>query len=151
MSRTIINLVSISIVLSLLAGCVKPTEVDLESRKKEILQTEKDFDKMAAEKGIEAAFLHYAADDAVLQRGSQLVVGRKAIEERFKTRTGMENSTMTWTPDFVDVSGDGNMGYTYGHYIFTLVNTDSSMQHDTGIFHTVWKRKPDGRWNFVWD
>ncbi len=106
---------------------------------------------MAADKGIEAAFLHYAADDAVLQRGSQLVVGKEAIEDRFKTRTGMENSTMTWTPDFVDVSGDGNMGYTYGQYIFTLVNTDSSMQHDTGIFHTVWKRNPDGKWFFVWD
>ena len=118
--------------------------------KQEIIQTENDFSAMAVKDGIPAAFLAYAAQDAVLKRGNNLVVGRDAIKERF-AQQNQGNVKLEWSPDFVDVSESGDLGYTYGNYTFTSTDSLGNKVEDKGIFHTVWKRQADGEWRFVWD
>jgi hypothetical protein len=48
--------------------------------KKEILNTEKAFAQMVKDSGLKKAFTKYAAEDAVLKRGADLIKGKKAIE-----------------------------------------------------------------------
>jgi hypothetical protein len=46
--------------------------------KKDILNTEKDFEKMTREKGIVEAFYFYAADSAVIKReNDSLIIGKR--------------------------------------------------------------------------
>jgi len=116
--------------------------------KQEILETEQSFAQMASEEGIHKAFMTYAAEDAVLMRNNALVIGRKNIDLFYKNQT---SKGLTWTPDFVDVSDSGDLGYTYGHYIFSLIDSIGNTIESKGIFHSVWKRQPDGKWLFVWD
>ena len=116
----------------------------------EIMQTEKEFSDLSVREGVPKAFLAFAAEDAVLKRGSTLVVGRQEIEERFKNQE-VSNSILEWEPDFVDVSSSGDLGYTYGHYNVTSTDSLGNKEESTGFFHTVWKRQKDGTWKFVWD
>ena len=122
----------------------------MEQWKQEIVQAENDFSAMAGEDGIPAAFLAYAAEEAVLKRGNSLVIGREAIKERF-ARQAQSNAKLEWSPDYVDVSESGDLGYTYGNYTLTSTDSLGIEVESTGIFHTVWKRQANGEWRFVWD
>ena len=119
--------------------------------KKQVFQTEKAFEKMAFEKGITTAFYYYADSSAVINRGKDsLIYGKKAIRN-FYEKKNYTNATVNWTPDFIDVSVDGTMAYTYGKYIWTFRQSDGSIKEFRGVFHTVWKRQIDKTWKYVWD
>lgn len=128
----------------LFAKCT--TTGNVEDLRAEVLRTEKDFEKMVSEKGLAEAFWFFAADDAVIMRGSDsLIKGKENIRNYYSASTG-KNFKLSWTPDHIDVSGCGTMAYTYGRY---LMITDSARSE--GIFHTVWKKQSDKSWKYVWD
>ena len=143
----------IAIVANLLCSCGNPQPAgSIEDWKKEIIQTEQDFAQMAADSGIRNAFLNYAAEDAVLMRNNSIVSGKNGIGAFFDNQPMDEASiSLEWKPDFVDVSASGDLGYTYGKFVFTLTDSSGQKNESTGIFHTVWKRQADGTWRFVWD
>lgn len=137
-----------------LAGCRSgDTTMDSASKsrfKQEILEAEKAFAETAAQKDLAAAFLEFAAEDAVLNRNDEIIQGREAMKEYF-SRSTLKNVRLAWTPDFVDVSDDGTLGYTYGPYTFEAYTQDGDTVKAEGLFHTVWKRQSDGSWRFVYD
>jgi len=126
-------------------------KVDKEQIKKEIFETEKAFEAMAAEKGISEAFAFYADENAVISRGGDTVIkGKEAIKD-FYAKRNLTNATVNWSPDFVEVSSDGELGYTYGKYKWQLISEKGDTSITTGIFHTVWRKQSDGTWKYVWD
>lgn len=143
----------IGLFLLLLTGCRQASQEDQAALwKQEIFKAESDFARMALEKGIEPAFLAFAAEDAVLMRSNQIIRGRDEIREWFAKRPSDPSKTkLEWKPDFVEVSASGDLGYTYGAYALTAIDSTGAAQTQTGIFHTVWKRQADGTWRFVWD
>ncbi len=130
-------------------GCSKQ-KIDPEDIKQEILQAETEFDKMANEVGIKEAFIAFAADDAVLNRNRDVVVGKAAIAAFYENQSD-QKATLTWKPDFVDVSASGDLGYTYGKYTYVTYDSLDNSREIKGIFHTVWKRQDDGSWKYVYD
>lgn len=144
----------LSIILAtLLVTCDKPTsDSDIENWKQEIVNTEKEFAEMAKTEGIPKAFLAYAAEEAVLMRNNTLISGKDAIKYSFgNPDPGHGRVELAWKPDFVDVSRSGDLGYTYGKYTYSVIDSTGAIKLDSGIFHTVWKRQANGEWKFVWD
>lgn len=138
----------ISIAL-LVLSCNQP--VDKETVKKEIFQAEKAFEKMAAEKSISEAFYFFAAEDAVIMReNDSLITGKNNIKTYYEKRNN-SNTTVNWTPDFIDVSDCGTLGYTYGKYVWKIKDLEGKETEFKGIFHTVWKKQKDNTWKYVWD
>lgn len=135
------------IILIVFNDCQKVNTID--QFKKEILETEYAFAKMAKEEGVGAAFLAFAADSAVLSRET-LIIGKENIETHF-ANLPYTDVILEWEPDFVDVSSSGDLGYTYGKYNFSATDQYGKKINTSGIFHTVWKKQPDGRWKYVWD
>ena len=120
-----------------------------EYAKAEILATEKEFALLCKNEGIEKAFTSYASDEAIILLGDSLLKGRSEIQHHY-SKPSYATATLQWKPDFVDASASGEMGYTYGHYVFTSLGANGERKEYRGIFHTVWK-KQDGKWKFVWD
>ena len=130
-------------------SCDQP--VSREAVKSEILLTEKAFEKMTAEKGIAEAFYFFAAESAVIKRENDtLIVGKNAIRDYYDKK-GNKNATVNWSPDFIEVSNDGTMAYTYGKYLWQLKGEKADTVQYKGVFHTVWKRQSDKSWKYVWD
>ena len=128
------------------------TQESIELWKSEIEATENEFAKMAKEKSISEAFIYFAADDVVIERNNSLIVGKDALIKHFTpTAPSTDKISLEWTPDFVDVSAAGDLGYTYGKYTYTKTDSTGYTTRSEGIFHTVWKRQKDGQWRFVWD
>ena len=85
----------------------------------------------------------------ILDLFSSMIRSLKSISSGF-TETA-DSKYLKWKPDFVDVAASGDLGYTYGHYTYSYIDSTGKAAEDKGIFHTVWKRQPDGNWRFVWD
>lgn len=124
---------------------------NVEVWKNEILQTEADFEKMVREEGIPKAFLFYADENAVLMRNDKLIEGKQEIARMYQNRQKSDSVSLTWKPDFVEVSASGDLAYTYGVYEFSKIDSTGTRNVSTGIFHTVWKKQADGSWKYVWD
>lgn len=123
---------------------------DKETLKAQIMQAEKDFEKMAAEKGIPEAFSFFADSNAVIHRGNKLLKGKLEIKEHYEG-SNFDNVSVKWTADFVDVASSGDLGYTYGNYTWSFTDSTGKNTEDKGIFHTVWKKQADGSWKYTWD
>ncbi|MFZ1263392.1 MAG: hypothetical protein WAT34_07755 [Chitinophagaceae bacterium] len=146
------NLFLASISCCMLLYSCKPDAADqTEKAKQEIARTEKDFEKMAAEKGLEEAFWHFADSNAVIKRKNDSLVQGKENIKIFFSAEYFKTATVKWSPDFIDASSSGDMGYTYGKYTWQSKDSSGTIEEAKGVFHTVWKKQKDGSWKYVWD
>jgi len=122
----------------------------IQQLKQEVLDTESAFEKLCADSGIAVGFVHFADDSAVILRANDsLIRGKQAIAHYYQATKN--NASVMWTPDYVDVSADGTMAYTYGNYIWTVTDSLGNKKEYKGVFHTVWKKQRNGNWKYVWD
>ncbi|MGC4034817.1 MAG: nuclear transport factor 2 family protein [Chitinophagaceae bacterium] len=122
-----------------------------EKSKTEIAAAEKEFEKMAAEKGIAEAFETFADTNATIKRQNDtLITGKKNIRNYYNADF-YKTASVKWSPDFVDASESGDMGYTFGKYTWQSKDSTGKTNEYHGIFHTVWKKQNDGSWKYVWD
>ncbi len=133
----------------LLISCYQ--KVDHETTKAEIMKIEKNFNNYAKSRGIAEAFYEFAAEDAVIKRENDtLIKGKKAIKNYYSNPKYLK-ARVTWKPDYINISEDGSMAYTYGNYIWTATDSIGNKNEFKGIFHTVWKKQKDETWKYVWD
>ena len=122
-----------------------------EQLKQEVLKAEKSFEKMGEEKGIAEAFYFFADDSAVIKRENDtLILGNENIKSYY-SNPAYKNALVNCNPDFIDVSVNGNMAYTYGKYLWKIWNDTGDTTEYRGVFHTVWKKQKDNSWKYVWD
>ncbi len=112
-----------------------------------LFKLEADFAADVAKHGHDA-FLTYFAEDGV-----EVVDGGG-----FNTKEGMskqtpwpEGTTLTWTPVKADMAASGDLGYTYGNYVYTAKNKDGKLISNYGKYTSIWKKQKDGQWKVVVD
>lgn len=128
------------------SGCgSKPEDV-----REAIRQADIAFDRAVADKDIEA-FAELVALDAVFY-GTGLAEGRDAIVQRWKAYFEPEpQMTLRWSPDSVEASASGDLGYTRGSYEMTVRDDAGGVQRLAGSYVTIWRRGEDGRWRAAVD
>lgn len=142
-------LITALFVLLLLSSC--NWKNDNSRIKQEISNTEKSFEKMCTEKGIAEAFYFFADDSAIIKRENDtLIIGKENIK-KYYNNDFYKTASVMWSPDFIDISTDGTLAYTYGKYIWTTKDEKGNRVEFKGVFHTVWKRQKDNSWKYVWD
>ena len=117
----------------------------------QISDTESRFEAMAAEKGMAEAFSFFADTGATIKRQNDSLIHGKEGIRKFYSADFYKTASVKWAPDYVDVSSDATMGYTYGKYVWTSKDTAGKPIEYRGIVHTVWKKQKDGEWRYVWD
>jgi ketosteroid isomerase-like protein len=137
--------------LTLLLGATcASAAVDKEQLKKELAAMEDQFSGMAQEKGVLAAFEHFAAPDvAFIDTDPRQFRGLAAVKQRMGGFP--PEAKLTWSAYFTDVSDDGTLGYNYGRYDIVGRAPDGSERKSGGWFLSIWKRQPDGSWRYVMD
>jgi len=106
-----------------------------------LVQTEKAFATLAAEKGTRAAFLENMSDDAVV-----FLPDRTNGKTYWQSR-GESSGLLSWAPNYADVSSNGIIGYTTGNWEYRAKGKDD-VPAAFGEFVTVWQRGQDGRYRF---
>lgn len=149
-------LLLLALPLAAFAGELPPSSAtvsrppDKEKLKAELARMEDAFCAMTKEKGILAAFEHFAAPNATfIDTDPTRYQGLEAVRKRIGP--DQPGVTVTWSAAYTDVSDDGTMGYNYGRYEWRLPTPDGKEKLSTGYFLTIWKRQPDGTWRYVMD
>jgi uncharacterized protein (TIGR02246 family) len=97
-------------------------------------------------------YVSFYADDAVLfWPGAPMVTGRAAIREFMRAFLSMPAFALSFTTAAVEVSGAGDLAYSYGTNRVTLVAPDGRRMNDRGKYLTVYRKQPDGTWRVVAD
>lgn len=124
----------IAVLFLIIFGCATAfAQSDLQK----IYDTEKAFERRAAEKGVRQAFIEFLAPDGIMFRPNP-VNGREMWKNRPETP-----AQLLWNPTFVDVSSNGALGYTTGNSIFRAKGKDDPDAF-YGEYATIWQRQPDG-------
>jgi ketosteroid isomerase-like protein len=123
---------------------------DKQKLKAELAKMEDAFSAMAQEKGILAAFEHFAAPDvAFIDTDPRKYRGLEAVRQRMgPDQPGVK---LAWSAMFTDVSDDGTLGYNYGRFEARRPGPDGQEIVRGGFFLSIWKRQPDGSWKYVMD
>lgn len=91
-----------------------------------------------------AAFGTHLSPDAVFIDGGGALRGPEAILAHWSRYFAAGPAPFAWRPEVVEVSGDGQLGYTEG----PVTTPDGAT---VARFFSTWRRGPDGRWLVVFD
>jgi ketosteroid isomerase-like protein len=141
--------------ISLLASCTGTSRLaspqNTGNTREAVMQADRDFSKMSAEKGMNTAFIAYAADNGVLLRPkSQPIVGRENIRMHM-ARNSDKDIRLTWSPAYADIAASGDMAYTYGTYLMEALDVEGKSVTAEGTYVSIWKKDEKGFWKFVLD
>jgi ketosteroid isomerase-like protein len=107
-----------------------------------MVNAERAFAAASLREGMQAAFLTYLADDALLFRKGAFVNG-KAYFKQVKPAAGV----LSWRPMFADIAASGDVGVTMGPSLFCP--PDAAAPAGFGTFLSVWRLTAAGEWK-VW-
>ena len=104
----------------------------------------------AFSRGDAAAIAAFYTDDAVVMPpNSQMIKGRKAIEEFWKGAMGMDVRSIQL--DTLDVQSGTDLAYEIGNATMIIQPQGGKAATDTVKYVVVWKRQPDGSWKLAAD
>lgn len=112
--------------------------------KSKIHATERAFEKMVAEKGMNEAFVEYLAKNSVMFM-PDAVDAPKVWRERKPTP-----AVLTWNAILLDTSKNGVLGYSIGNSRFRPNGKDDPTVY-YGHYLSVWMRQPNGEYRAVLD
>ncbi len=139
------------IICFLFISCNQQNKDLAEIAKQEIAKAEKDFETMVDEKGLAEGFTFFADSNAIIKRGNDSLIKGKDNIRNYYAAPYFKTASVTWSPDFIEASSDGTLGYTFGKYIWQTTDSSGKTNESRGVFHTVWKKQNDGSWKYVWD
>jgi hypothetical protein len=108
-----------------------------------LLDADRAFAEDAKVHGMQAAFTRFAAPDAWVLKAGGAERGRAAVERTF---AGTDQVDLRWEPQGGELSGAGDLGWTWGTWSRRLKGQDEGPVR-TGRYLTTWRRTPEGyRW-----
>jgi ketosteroid isomerase-like protein len=148
MIKILLLIVSITTLSSCNFFTKKPkADTKLIDEKIKMMDADKAFSKLSAEKGMKTAFMEYIDSNGVLLRPNQLpIIGANAID--YLSQQDDKEYTLIWEPQGGTIAQSGELGYTYGVYKMKPKSVDTTL---FGTYVSIWKKQDDGSWRFVLD
>jgi len=142
MTRFVTPVIMALIAVLFFSGC--QPRIDLDKEKVALIQVDKDFAAMSAKDGYIEAYYHHLVDDAILlPPGADIKAGRERIYKE-DTELGLLG-LLEWEPEDADVASSGDLGWTWGRWVFTVGDEQGNPQESYGKYLFIWK-KIDGQW-----
>jgi len=112
----------------------------------ELIDADIAFSDYSLKNGLQKAFIEFADDSVVLLKVNRMPIIGKT--ELIKSYEGKSDSGMilTWKPAKAIPASSGELGYTYGFWMFVAQNDTTK-----GTYLTVWKKDGNGHWKYIAD
>jgi ketosteroid isomerase-like protein len=147
-----IGVISLSSVLTSCAPkigvkSVSWTELDI---KAEALRTLREADRLWCQSASDfEGFMSFLDEDVVWYFCNLAPLkGRDAVRSFYKKMYEDNPFTLTWTPERIDVSISGDIGYTYGTYKFISGSSEKKQEYNSN-YASIWQKQKDNTWKVV--
>lgn len=125
--------------------------MDLESERTALMQTSREWARVAASGEPERILAYWSDDAVVMPPGQPAVAGKAAIREFVRQTSALPGFTITWEPERASVSDGGDVGYMIERNRVTLRDADGVVREHFGKAVTVWRKNAAGEWRCVID
>jgi ketosteroid isomerase-like protein len=136
---------------AVLTSCENKSTVDIESEKQKLMETSREWSRVAASDDQEKTLAYWSDDALVLSAGDPPLQGKEGIRQMVLSSFDDPNFRISWEPETAEISASGDMGYLIEDTQMTM--KDSTGSNSTQHFKTVtiWKKQQDGSWKNVVD
>lgn len=110
-------------------------DASIERNLDSLINTEKAFAEYSKAHGTNEAFLQFLSNESVMF--NPYPVNGKELY----TSAPEDSSYLFWTPSYAEISSSGDMGFTYGPWIFKPKKDSHDSLAAYGYFLTVWKKE----------
>ena len=109
-----------------------------------LIQAEKNFAAYSVENSTKEAFLKFLDSAGIIFDKGKPANGITTWKKREKA-----SGILNWHPQYAEISGSGDFGYTTGPWTFQNSSTDTMVAR--GQYTTVWQINRKGEWKFLVD
>ena len=140
---------------SLVVGCClvfvclacEQGEVSTEAAQAALLEVDRAFAALSESDGYIEAYYRYSADDVLLlPPGALPKVGREEIY-RSDSEEGLMGQ-LTWEPEDARVAASGDMGWSWGEWVFVVEDDEGTQQESDGKYLFIWEMV-EGSWRMA--
>ena len=127
-----------------LAACATPA---VDPSRQAVVDAERAFARLSAERGLTAAFLASFADDGVAFEPVPI-----RLREVWGARPAPADPhalKLDWHPAVAGVARSGELGFTSGPFLLVDASGQRAARH--GVYFSVWRRGADGAWKVALD
>lgn len=135
------KVLSAYVITGLLASAAARAQTNRELAR-QVFMAESSFAHTMAARDHEA-FASFLAPDAIFFGRQGPLRGSAAVAEAWAPYFAGPEAPFSWRPEVVEVLDSGTLALTSGPMDPT--------GKQTGIFNSIWRRGPDGRWRVVFD
>ena len=141
------KIVCATLLVILIAAVSSANKAKPDQGSETLLQLEAEFVADVAQHGHAAFATHFAEDGVEVVDGG----GFDTREVIRKQPPWPESTTLTWTPVKAEMAASGDLGYTYGNFVFAGKDKDGKLVKHYGKYTSIWKKQKDGHWKVVVD
>jgi len=127
--------------------------VNVERERELLLEADRLFLQTSQTAGLVEAYRRFLAPDAIqLMSGYPAFQGRDNIVANVAefAEVGLEAS-LRWDVEGADAAASGDLGYTWGTYIYSGPGSDGEMIDIEGKYVNVWRKSEAGQWEVAVD
>jgi ketosteroid isomerase-like protein len=137
------------VLLGLLAAALVPQKLSPPALN-EMVETERAFAAMGAEKGVRESFFEFFGEEGVSFNPHPAKFREYARKNPLPDPPPARQFKLEWWPVYGDVAESGDLGYNTGPTLFTDL-TPQNRPSGHGYFFSVWKKRADGVWRVAVD
>ena len=135
----------------MLSSCTHTSSVVSGSGVDAIRDSDAALSRAVEDKNLDAIMAFYADDAVLLPTAEPIIVGKSAIREEWRHILAIPDLQNKPVLTKIDVSIGGDMAYSMGTYMATMLGEDGKPVAEPGKWLSVWKRQTDGKWLVVVD
>ena len=126
-------------------SCNQP-KIDTKAEGEKIIQLSKDWSQAASAGDVEKIVGYWADDAVVISAGDPVLSGKQAIRKMVEESYKMPGFRISWQPQSVVVSNNGDMAYLLenSQIAYTDSNGKPIIIHNKAV--TIWRKQNDGTW-----
>lgn len=139
-------------ILAATASCApQAPSVDLEAERTALREADSRYTQLATAKDAEGVSGLYAADATIYPPAGATVSGLDGVREFAAEFTSVPGLTLSFRPLVIDVSRDGDMGYTINAVEITVPDEAGNPVTELIRDFHLWRKQEDGSWKVVVD
>jgi ketosteroid isomerase-like protein len=116
----------------------------------DLIKADEAFGKASLERGLDGWLSYFDAGAVIFPSGGEIVKGLVAVRAHYAAKK-WDPEGLTWKPLGAELAASGDLGYTYGTWLWQGKDKDGNPASVTGKYLTTWKRQKDGSWKVLAD
>ena len=146
--KKLIIVIQLVVLLCFVFSCQQAKDVT----KAEALRTLREADKAWGQSAPDLeAFMSFIADDVIwIKPNGAQISGKNEVRTYMKKLCALPSFLLTFAADGIDVNDAGDMGYVYGIYKWSYLDSSGNPTEYTDCsYATFWKKQCSGEWKVV--